>query len=120
MHVEVFEAYKLVAEFDVDTRLRSVSNYKKYTNDWLLWPFTKKDIVDYEHFIGFLETRCPDRNRDNLKELLRDWGIFEFDPIAIIRITHGLSFDDWTWIRFEGDDATYDSIKVRTDLPADI
>lgn len=117
MHVEVFNGPQLVADFDVDMKAKSVSNYKKYTDDWLLWPFTRKDIVTYDMFLGFLETRCPERTRRDIKKLLNNWGLVEFDPIGIVQKTHGLMFDDWTWIRFEGDDTTYDEIKVRDDFP---
>ena len=120
MHVEVFNGPKLVSEFDVDTKAKTVSNYKKYTDDWLLWPFSRKDIVTYRMFLGFLESRCPERNRDNIKELLDNWGLVEFDPLGIVRKTHGLMFDDWTWIRFEGEEITYDEIKVRNYFPDDL
>lgn len=116
-HIEVFNGPNMIAEFDVDYSTETIANYKKYTDNWLLLPFGRTDNVCYEKFIGFCEQRCPERGRADLKKLLRDWGLVIYDPVSICKVTRGLMLNDFLWIRFEGDEVTYDDIKIRFDFP---
>lgn len=113
MHVQVYSKADLVAEMDVDLAAKTVSQYKCYTSDPLHMPFGINVTPTYAAFLDFLESRCPPRDRTNIKHLLDNWGLIEYDPLAITRITHGLMFADYLWIRFDNEEITYDQIKVR-------
>ena len=114
MHIEILRGSGLVCEMDVDFEHKQVQNYKKYTNDFWILPFNNKlNEISFEMFEGFLESRCPDRDRYDLKELLENWGLIEFDSLGIVKKTHGLMLDDFIWIRFEGENISYADIKVR-------
>ena len=113
MFVEVFKAYTLVADFEVDDEAHAVSNYHKYTDDWLYWPFGYYDYVDYDHYMSFLEDRCPDADAWNIKEILSNFGLMFYSPFDIVKRTHGLMFGDYLWIRFDKEEVTYDDIRVR-------
>lgn len=115
-HVKVFNGPILVAELDVDYEHETVSNYHLYTDNWFVAPFGFGE-VSYGTFLGFLESRCPSPNRYDIKKILEMWRIFRYDPVSICKHTRGLLFDDFLWIKFEGDDVTYDDIKIRTDFP---
>lgn len=117
-HIEIFNGPDMVAEFDVDYSTEKITNYHRYTDDWVISPFGNSDSVTYDMFLGFLESRCPERGRPDLKELLNKWGLEVYDPVGICKATRGLMWDDFLWIRFEGDDVTYDDIKIRSDFSA--
>lgn len=63
--------------------------------------------------LEILEGRCFPRNRENIDELLKRLGIKHYHPLDIIRKTHGLMRNDYVWIRFEGENLTYDDVKIR-------
>ena len=60
-----------------------------------------------------LKTRCWDEGRPDIKELLRVRGIEEYNPLAIVRKTHGVSWNDFIWIRFPGEKLTAKDVLVR-------
>ena len=60
-----------------------------------------------------LETRCWDEGRPDIKKLLRVRGIEEYNPLAIVRKTHGVSWNDFIWIRFPGEKLTAKDVLVR-------
>ena len=115
-HIEIFNGPGMVAEFDVDYSTEKITNYHRYTDDWVISPFGNSDSVTYDMFLGFLESRCPSPGRYDIKKLLSHWRIFVYEPLAICKHTRGLMLDDFLWIRFAGDDVTYDDIKIRTDF----
>lgn len=60
-----------------------------------------------------LKTRCWDEGRPDIKKLLRVRGIEEYNPLAIVRKTHGVSWNDFIWIRFPGEKLTAKDVLVR-------
>lgn len=67
-----------------------------------------------DNLLWFLETRCVPRNRADLKEILEYNGIKEYDPLTIVRKTHGTAFHDDMWIQFEGENFKYEEVKNPT------
>lgn len=65
-----------------------------------------------EYLNEFLEERCVPRTRYNIKELLADWGLQEYNPLDICKRTHGVMSADDLWIRFEGEDLKYKDVAV--------
>lgn len=61
----------------------------------------------------FLESRCVPRTRGNIKELLKGIGLTSYEPLDIVRHTHGVMFEDFIWIRFKGENLTFGDIKMR-------
>lgn len=61
----------------------------------------------------FFESRCFPRYRANASELLESLDLEHYSPSQIVRKTHGIEFDDYNWIRFDGEDLTYEDVKVR-------
>lgn len=68
---------------------------------------TANDVLDW------LEDRCFPKERANRDEVLENMGLTVYDPLSIISVTHGLVWDDYIWIKWEGEDIDYDSIKIR-------
>ena len=49
----------------------------------------------------------------NINEILASLGLDHYDMLDILRKTHGVSYDDFTWIKFEGENISYKDVKVR-------
>lgn len=113
MHMQVFIKEELIAEVDFDPLKKTVWNYKHYIDDVVWLPFGVCMDPDYDWVESFLESRCPPRKRMNIKELLHNWGLDIYDPLAIVQRTHGLMLGDYVWVKFDDEDITYSDIKVR-------
>jgi hypothetical protein len=61
----------------------------------------------------FFEHRCFPRDRLNVRQLLTELGLNKYDPYEIVRKTRGQMFDDYYWIRFDGDKVEYKYIMLR-------
>lgn len=80
-----------------------------------------KDVMDNplpfgntgESLSFFFESRCFPSTRGNADELLRLLELKHYVPLAIVKKTRGLQNDDFYWVRFKGDTATWDDIKIR-------
>lgn len=71
-----------------------------------------KDIPTMMHM---MEMRLFDRNRPDAQDFLDYWGVKEYNPYELCRKTHGASLQDLFWIRWEGEDLTWDDVKFRND-----
>lgn len=79
----------------------------------LLRPFCFKESYSVKDIEEFLEDRCIPRTRSNIDEWLKYNGFSHYSPLAIVRKTHGVMWEDFIWIRFEGEDLTYEDIRIR-------
>lgn len=61
------------------------------------------------------EMRCFPRTRDRADKVLESLGLQQYNPLDIVRITHGQLNCDYNWIRFEGEDLTWDTVKNTID-----
>lgn len=66
-----------------------------------------------EQIYNFLETRCMPEGRTQLGEYLDDLGLAEYNPWEIVKITHGVMWEDFLWLKFPGEDITWEDVKVR-------
>ena len=113
--MQVYNRDNLLADIEFDPGSKKITAYRTYTDDILKLPFGSCTAPDYSWVEAFLEERCVPRARYNIKELLNMWGLDKYDPLAIVKITHGLMLSDYYWVRFDREDITYDQIKVRAD-----
>lgn len=100
----------LVSRIEVDGEKVTFVNY---TDDLVLLPFGNRDSATLEDVKHYLESRCFPKTRGNCKQLLDDMNLPFYDPLQIIKITHGAMVDDLFWIRFEGEDLTWDQVNPR-------
>jgi len=110
----VMEKETELAKVTADYKTGTV-HVENYTEDTIFRPFGIREsgltIDDLEYF---METRCFPRGRANAKQLLSDLGLNSYDPIGIVTKTHGKLWDDFCWIKFEGEDLDYErDIKLR-------
>lgn len=55
----------------------------------------------WEDYQAFLEERCIPRERAGLREYLEAIGLYEYEPIEIIKKTKGRMAEDNQWISLE-------------------
>lgn len=88
---------------------------KNFTDDLLNRPFGNNEKPTFKEFEEFLEDRCFPRERHNKKEILRCLGLefCGYDPLEIVRKTHGVMFEDFIWLKFEGECIGWCDVKMR-------
>jgi len=74
---------------------------ENYTTNLIKTAFGKNTLPTWDDFMFFLEERCVPRNRDRIREYLESLGLDEYDPIEIIKKTHGKMAEDKQWIKIE-------------------
>lgn len=113
--IEVIHYDKIVAKMYVDWPSKEV-HVEQYSKDKIVIPFPTmgdKVIVSTEKFVDYLESRCFPRTRHNADELLKMMGLSHYNPFKIVKVTHGVIFDDYVWLRFEGEDLKYEDVGLR-------
>lgn len=60
-----------------------------------------------------MESRCWDKNRDNIEKYLFKLGLTEFNSYKICRKTHGVMFQDRIWFKYKGEKLTWSDVKCR-------
>lgn len=66
-----------------------------------------------------LKMRCWDQQRPDIKDLLAARGLTEYVPLDIVRKTHGVSYNDFLWIKFPGENLRAEDVLVRSDWSND-
>ena len=66
-----------------------------------------------------LKMRCWDPGRPDIRELLAACGLTKYVPLDIVRKTHGVSYNDFLWIKFPGEDLRAEDVLARTDWSND-
>ena len=85
---------------------------EKYSDDLIDKQFPT-DTPTIEEIYEWIEERCFPKSRANRDELLKAMGLSLYEPLEIVKITHGLLHEDYTWILWEGEDVNYEDIKIR-------
>ena len=92
---------------DVDYLNRKIY-IQNHTDDPLHRAFGVIQSPTWKDFEQFLADRCFPETRGDKKELLRAFGITDYDPLQIIEKTKGRTADDALWIKIRyqkrGDD----------------
>lgn len=102
---------KIIMEFDFMHKNKVMSTIKLFENDIVkVEDFTdinmKKAFGSWsktaskKSIYNLFEDRSFPRSRANEKDLLSDIGLTTYDSFIIIKNTHGVMADDFSWIRF--------------------
>lgn len=79
---------QVTTEIEADYRTKKVSIIN-HSDDCMKTAFGVNQNPTFEDFEGFLEDRCFPRSRDKMKLHLQELGIDYYDPLSIIKKTHG-------------------------------
>lgn len=63
-----------------------------------------------------LEERCFSRERPDKDKLLSSLSLSMYNPLDIVRITHGVMFTDFYWLRFKGENLKWKDVNPRLNV----
>lgn len=110
----IFDTYfqnTRTSHVEMDRNNLSVT-YEKYTDRIPEVPFLF-DFPTFEQMYDFLESRCMPKGRSCLPEYLKACGIDNYNPYEIIKVTHGVMWEDFLWIKFPHEEISWEDVKVR-------
>lgn len=84
---------------DVDFLNRKIMIQNK-TEDLLHRAFGVVKEPTWEDFEDFLKDRCFPESRGDVKELLHNLNLTDYDPLQIVEKTQGRTVDDDMWMKF--------------------
>lgn len=61
------------------------------------------DKMDIFGLSEVFRRRCWEEDRDGLDNILNKLGLTHYDPLEIVKKTHGVSYNDFLWFQFEGE-----------------
>lgn len=120
---EVFMTEGCAREFSVMFKNEKVADVKlagihdtqiqRYTAVFYKQPFSYTGKNDFLAVQDFLASRCYENSRADLHEILEAFGLECNDPWRWVQISHGVTYDDFWWIRFPGETLTWEEVKIR-------
>ncbi|MFB5762353.1 hypothetical protein [Paenibacillus medicaginis] len=110
---EVLEMDRVVAKVTVNYISQKVDLWQDRGVDPIFLPFPTKETIDVLDVLDYLESRCFPRTRHHADKLLKTLGLTEYDPVEIVKKTHGVIYDDYVWIRFDGEELTCKDVHPR-------
>lgn len=82
---------------------------ERFTDNPVLQPFGMENIT-VAKVNEYLESRCFDPKRADADKLMKSIHVKYYNPLEIIRKTHGRIWDDFTWIRFPGESLVWEDV----------
>ena len=70
------------------------------TDNLILRAFGVAEKPSWDDFMYFLEERCIPKERFQIKKILRDLELEQYDLIRILQKTEGRTKEDEMWLRF--------------------
>lgn len=98
MRMEYLDGSKVCTVIDVDFLHKKIYVRNK-TRDLLHRAFGVMEEPGWEEFEQFLESRCFPSGRAQVRWILEDLGLSDYDPLQIIEKTEGRMAEDQQWIR---------------------
>lgn len=84
----------------------------KILPDGMKQPFSGNKL-DLERVYNFLKDRCFEDGYADLEHVLEMCNMSFNDPWEWNRKTHGVSWEDYFWIKFDDEDITWEDVKWR-------
>ncbi len=94
----------------------SVNNQRVHVSRYIIHPVRQifsSDNISRNQLNEVLRLRCIEEGRVDIKSKLKAWGLDEYNPLEIVKITHGVSYNDYIWIRFPGEKITAEDVLIR-------
>lgn len=83
---------------------------EKYIPDSIIQPFSGSDL-SINRVYQFLKNRCYEDGRQGLKEILLQAGLSTNDPWEWNKVTHGVTWEDDLWIKFDDEDIIWETVR---------
>ncbi len=98
---------------DIETNEKNiVTHWEKHVPDSPIQPFWGENI-DTLRFFHFLKDRCYEDSRADLKDILAAHGMENNNPYEWCMKTHGVTYEDFFWIRYNEEEITWEDVRVR-------
>lgn len=68
---------------------------------------------DLARVYDFLKSRCYENDRADLETILATAGMSSNNPWQWVKKTHGVTYEDFFWIRFENESLTWNEVRIR-------
>ena len=107
-----FSAYwkdELISKVSVQGNDVEVIRFLLHPMKQIFW----SDKLNIMQLSQIFEDRCWERGRDDIDELLSNIGLRYYDPLEIVKRTHGISYNDFLWFQFEGENFRYQDMMTR-------
>jgi len=94
--------------------IRFVKNHvyiRKCTNNFL--QIFNENNENLETVYNFLESRCYESGRLDLPQILEQAKLSSNNPWEWCKVTHGVTWEDYYWIRFPKENIKWEDVKVR-------
>jgi len=106
---EVFWKNELSARVSVRKNQVHVSRYIKNPVRQIF----HANKISRNQLMEILKLRCLEEGRPDINEWLKYRGISSYNPLEIVKKTHGVSYNDYIWIRFPGENLKAEDVLVR-------
>ena len=71
------------------------------------------ESINIKVFDAWLRYRLPDPTRDDIDLILKKYDVPDFLPYQMCKKSHGIRIQDFFWIKWEGEQVTYNDIRIR-------
>lgn len=85
---------------------------EKLIPDSLMQPFGGNDL-SLNRVYQFLKSRCYEDDRVDLQEILNQAKLRENNPWEWNHITHGVTWEDDLWIKFDDEELEWENVRWR-------
>lgn len=106
----VFYNEELVADVDAGQKEVLVRRYTLHPGKQIFYA----DVIPRYKLGEILSLRCWDKDRADIQDCLSNLGLSSYNPYAICRKTHGITYADRIWFRYEGE--FFDGVKALEEL----
>lgn len=100
-----------VIDIETDDKNKVIA-FKKYRPDKPGQIFWGSNITT-ERFFNFLKSRCYEDCRADLPDILEYHGLESNNPYEWNRITHGVTYEDFIWIRYDNEKIEWKDVRIR-------
>ena len=83
---------------------------EKLVPDGIMQPFGGNKL-NIERVYDFLKGRCYEDGYVGLEEVLERYNMSSNNPWEWNRKTHGITWEDFFWIKFDGEDISWEDIR---------
>jgi len=112
LNFHILKKDEMVAEVSLCKKTGQVT--KNILSDYFLDVGQVEAITDATSLNDWFETRCMLRSRADADIILKLMGLKEFNPFHIVQKTQGAMFEDYYWVRFEGQEGlTWEGVDPR-------
>lgn len=81
------------------------------TDNKLMMPII--GTIDEMRVYNFFKSRCYEDDREDLSEILAQAGLSDNNPWKWVAVTHGVTYEDFWWVKINEEDVEWEQVKVR-------